>query len=76
MDPALTDQVDVDVVAAREESAAGEHVPGDGTRVHVQASASARTARGRWPPSYELILVSRGGRWEIAALTSGGGEAK
>ncbi|MCQ4210423.1 conjugal transfer protein [Streptomyces longispororuber] len=74
VDPAVADRVDVDVVTAREESAAGEQVPGAGTRVHVQAAATARTVLGRWPLSYELTLVSRGGRWEIAALTSGGGE--
>lgn len=68
--------VDVDVVTAREETAAGGQVPADGTRVHVLASVSARTTAGVWPLSYELTLSARGGRWEIAALTSGGGEVK
>ncbi|GAA2349643.1 conjugal transfer protein [Streptomyces kunmingensis] len=73
--PAAT-QVDVQVVSAREEAAAAEQVPADGTRVRVQASALAYTPSGTWPLSYELTLAARGGRWEIAALTSGGGEAK
>lgn len=74
--PPMADKVDVDTVTAREERAAGEHVPADGARVHVQAAATAQTAQGQWPLSYELTLASRGGRWEIAALTSGGSEAK
>ncbi|MCX5441238.1 conjugal transfer protein [Streptomyces sp. NBC_00063] len=74
--PALADQVGVEVVTAREEEAAGEQVASDGTRVHVEASVSAHTESGTWPLSYELTLAARGGRWEIAALTSGGGAAK
>ncbi|MFE6955505.1 conjugal transfer protein [Streptomyces sp. NPDC057696] len=74
--PAAAEKVDIDVVAALEEAATTERVPADGTQVHVQAEATAHTASGRWPLSYELTLTSRGGRWEIAELTSGGGEAK
>ncbi|WP_338704334.1 conjugal transfer protein (plasmid) [Streptomyces sp. Q6] len=72
--PAVADQVGLETVSGREQATAGQQVPGDGTRVHVQASATAHSAAGRWPLSYELTLAARGGRWEIAALTSGGGE--
>ncbi|MFF1400704.1 conjugal transfer protein [Streptomyces sp. NPDC058287] len=74
--PAVAEQVDVEVVTAREEAAAAVQVAADGTHVHVEAGASARTKSGTWPLSYELTLAARGGRWEIAALTSGGGAAK
>ncbi|MFI7008869.1 conjugal transfer protein [Streptomyces sp. NPDC050145] len=74
--PAVAEQVDPETVTAREATAAGEQVPADGTRVHVQANANAHTPAGVWPLSYELTLSARGGRWEIAALTSGGGETK
>lgn len=74
--PAVADQVDVETVTAREEATATEQVASDSTRVHVKASVSARTKSGAWPLAYELTLAARGGRWEIAALTSGGGEAK
>ncbi|NEB75971.1 conjugal transfer protein [Streptomyces sp. SID14478] len=72
--PAVADRVGLESVSAREKTAAGEQVPGDSTRVHVQVSVTAQSAAGRWPLSYELTLAARGGRWEIAALTSGGGE--
>ncbi|MFI0242589.1 conjugal transfer protein [Streptomyces sp. NPDC016845] len=74
--PGVAERVDLEVVSAREQAAAEQKVPGDGTRVHLQASVRARTKAGRWPLSYELTLAARGGRWEIAALTSGGGGAK
>ncbi|MFD8779880.1 conjugal transfer protein [Streptomyces sp. NPDC059916] len=74
--PVAADKVDIEVVAAREEAAATERVPADGTQAHVRADATAHTTSGRWPLSYELNLAARGGRWEIAELTSGGGEAK
>ncbi|MGW2081309.1 conjugal transfer protein [Streptomyces sp. NPDC001939] len=74
--PAVADQVTVEAVSAREETAAAEKVGSDSTRVHVQASVSARTKSGTWPLAYELTLAARGGRWEIAALASGGGAAK
>jgi hypothetical protein len=74
--PAVADRVDVDVVTAREKAAAAEQVAADGARVHVTASVSAHTKSGAWPLSYELTLAARGGRWEIAELTSGGGAGK
>ncbi|MYT68347.1 MULTISPECIES: conjugal transfer protein [unclassified Streptomyces] len=74
--PAVAEEVDVDVVSAREEAAAAESVPADRVRVHVQAGTRTLTNAGVWPLSYELTLTARGGRWEITALTSGGGAAK
>ncbi|MGW6144283.1 conjugal transfer protein [Streptomyces sp. NPDC055140] len=74
--PAVADQVDVETVTAREEAAAAGQVASDSTRVHVTARVSAHTTSGAWPLAYELTLAARGGRWEISALTSGGGEAK
>lgn len=76
--PAAASSVEVEEVSAREESAAGEKVPGDGTTVHVLVTVEARDDAGRWPLAYELTLSSRGGRWEIAALASGtaGGEER
>ncbi|MFH8737594.1 conjugal transfer protein [Streptomyces sp. NPDC017964] len=74
--PAVADQVDVETVTAREEAATAEQVASDSTRVHIQASVTAHTKSGTWPLAYELTLAARGGRWEIAALTSGGGAAK
>ncbi|MFB8273602.1 conjugal transfer protein [Streptomyces sp. NPDC055955] len=74
--PAGADQVDVETVTAREEAAAAEEVASDSTRVHVTASVVAHTKSGTWPLGYELTLAARGGRWEIAELTSGGGAAK
>lgn len=76
--PAAASSVEVEDVSAREESAAGEKVPQDGTTVHVLVTVEARDDAGRWPLAYELTLSSRGGRWEIAALASGtaGGEER
>ncbi|MGP3777040.1 conjugal transfer protein (plasmid) [Streptomyces sp. SDT5-1] len=74
--PEAADEVDVETVTAREDRASAEQVPGDGTLVHVEAGASVHTRQGVLPLTYELTLAARGGRWEIAALTSGGGEAK
>ncbi|MEV2256505.1 conjugal transfer protein [Streptomyces sp. NPDC050147] len=78
LSPAAARSVEVEDVLAREESAAGETVPRDGTRVHVLVTVEARDGSGRWPLAYELTLSSRGGRWEIAALASGttGGEQR
>ncbi|MEU6680882.1 conjugal transfer protein [Streptomyces sp. NPDC046925] len=69
--PAAATGVEVQEVSARQESAAGEKVPADGTRVQVRVAVEAREDNARWPLAYELALVSRGGRWEIAALQSG-----
>ncbi|MFH8492186.1 conjugal transfer protein [Streptomyces longisporoflavus] len=69
--PAAATSVEVEEVSAREESAAGERVPRDGTRVHVLVTVEARGKSGRWPLAYELTLTARGGRWEIAALEAG-----
>nr|WP_245695060.1 conjugal transfer protein [Streptomyces antibioticus] len=76
--PAPFASVTVRQISAIEEAAAAEAVPGDGTRVHVQATARAQDTSGRWPLVYELTLAARSGRWEVAALTSatdqGGGD--
>ncbi|WP_228049421.1 conjugal transfer protein [Streptomyces justiciae] len=76
--PAPFSAVTVRQISAIEEAAAGDAVPGDGTRVRIQAAATAQDNSGRWPLVYELTLTARSGRWEIAALTSttaqGGGE--
>ncbi|MWA07671.1 conjugal transfer protein [Streptomyces sp. BA2] len=69
--PAAAASVEVQEATAREQSAAAEQVPGDGTTVHVLAQVEARDAAGRWPLAYELTLSARDGRWEIAALVSG-----
>ncbi|MFD0067378.1 conjugal transfer protein [Streptomyces sp. NPDC056690] len=74
--PAVADRVDVEGVSARDKAAAAGQVASDSTRVHVTASVVAHTKSGAWPLAYELILAARGGRWEISALTSGGGAAK
>ncbi|MGW6317583.1 conjugal transfer protein [Streptomyces sp. NPDC055099] len=76
--PAATTSVEVEEVLAREQSAAGEKVPPDGTTVHVLVAVEALDASGRWPLSYELTLSSRDGRWEIAAPVAGtaGGERR
>ncbi|MER5951200.1 conjugal transfer protein [Streptomyces sp. NPDC001904] len=74
--PAVASSVDVDTVSAKEDRADEEQVPADGTRVHVRAAATARTAQGAWPLSYELTLAARGGRWEIAGLAEDESEAK
>ncbi|MFF1716256.1 conjugal transfer protein [Streptomyces sp. NPDC058268] len=69
--PAAATSVEVQEVTAREQSAAAEQVPRDGTRVRVLAQVEARDGGGRWPLAYELTLSARDGRWEIAALVSG-----
>ncbi|GGV63342.1 hypothetical protein GCM10010277_69430 [Streptomyces longisporoflavus] len=69
--PAAATEIEVQDVAAREQSAAGVKVPRDGTRVHVLVTVEARGKSGRWPLAYELTLTARGGRWEIAALEAG-----
>ncbi|MEV0254723.1 conjugal transfer protein [Streptomyces sp. NPDC050732] len=71
--PAAAQDVEVQEVAAREETAAEGGVPRDGTRVHTLVQVEADGAAGRWPLAYELTLAARGGRWEIAALSSGSG---
>ncbi|WP_257042418.1 conjugal transfer protein [Streptomyces sp. TLI_55] len=76
--PALFSAVTVRQISAIEEAAAGNTVPGDGTRVRIQATATAQDTSGRWPLVYELSLTARSGRWEVAALSSatdqGGGD--
>ncbi|MGB9033102.1 MAG: conjugal transfer protein [Paeniglutamicibacter sp.] len=69
--PAAATAVEVEEVSAREESAAGQEVPRDGSTVHVRVTVEAREKSGRWPLAYELTLTARGGRWEIAALETG-----
>ncbi|MDT7847483.1 hypothetical protein [Streptomyces justiciae] len=68
--PAPFTAVTVRQISAIEEAAAGNEVPGDGTRVHIRATAAAQDTTGRWPLAYELTLTARSGRWEVAALTS------
>ncbi|MGW7067074.1 conjugal transfer protein [Streptomyces sp. NPDC054855] len=69
--PAAATSVEVQEVTAREQSAAADQVPRDGTTVRVLAQVEARDGGGRWPLAYELTLSARDGRWEIAALVSG-----
>ncbi|WP_341870740.1 conjugal transfer protein [Streptomyces aquilus] len=72
--PAPFSAVTVRQISAIEEAAAGNTVPGDGTRVRIQATATAQDTSGRWPLVYELTLTARSGRWEVAALTSATGQ--
>ncbi|MDN3028633.1 conjugal transfer protein [Streptomyces sp. S.PB5] len=77
--PAPYTAVAVQQVAAREEEAASERVPADGTKVRVLANVAAQDTDGRWPLAYELSLTARSGRWEVSALESGaapGGSAR
>ncbi|MFE7077084.1 conjugal transfer protein [Streptomyces sp. NPDC057620] len=69
--PAPYTAVAVQEVLAAETAAAGERVPGDGTKVRVQVRLDARDRGGRWPLAYELALTARSGRWEVSALESG-----
>ncbi|OSC57789.1 conjugal transfer protein, partial [Streptomyces sp. 4F] len=46
-------------------------VPADSTKVRVRVQAEARDDAGRWPLAYELALLARSGRWDVAALQSG-----
>lgn len=68
--PAPFTAVTVRQILATEEAAGGEQVPGNGTRMHVQATTEAQDRTGRWPLAYELTLTARSGRWEVAALGS------
>ncbi|MGW0632058.1 conjugal transfer protein [Streptomyces sp. NPDC002758] len=70
--PAPYQAVVVQQVSAVEEAAAAGQVPAAGTEVRVLAQVEARGVGGRWPLSYELLLKARSGRWEVAALESGG----
>ncbi|MFI6662292.1 conjugal transfer protein [Streptomyces sp. NPDC050523] len=70
--PAPYTSLSVQQVSAVEQTAAADRVPPDGTRVHVQVAVKARDGSGRWPLAYELTLRARSGRWEVAALESGG----
>ncbi|MFC9280172.1 conjugal transfer protein [Streptomyces collinus] len=75
--PAPYTAVTVEQVLAVEESAAGQKVPSDGTRVRIAVQVQARDGGGRWPLAYELVLKARAGRWDVLALASGtarGGE--
>ncbi|MCW8384100.1 conjugal transfer protein [Streptomyces justiciae] len=76
--PAPFSAVTVPQISAIEQAAAGDAVPSDGSRVRIQATATAQDATGRWPLAYELTLTARSGRWEVAALTpttaQGGGD--
>ncbi|WP_406278323.1 conjugal transfer protein [Streptomyces sp. NBC_00191] len=64
-------KVRVDQAAADSEKAIGA-VPGDGTRVHIQARVTATDATaGRWPLVYTLDMTARSGRWEVTALVAG-----
>ncbi|MFJ1839823.1 conjugal transfer protein [Streptomyces sp. NPDC088175] len=68
--PAPYSAVVVRKVLAVEEAAAGR-VLADGTTVRVLVQVEARDGAGRWPLAYEIVLKSRSGRWEVAALESG-----
>lgn len=70
--PAPYTAVTVQRIFAVEAAAAAEQVPSDGTTVRILAQVEARDEAGRWPLGYELALKARSGRWEVAALQSGG----
>lgn len=70
--PAPYQSVTVQQISAREEAAAAEEVPADGTTIRLYVTVEAREGSGRWPLAYELTLKARSGRWEIAVLGSGG----
>ncbi|MFG2794792.1 conjugal transfer protein [Streptomyces sp. NPDC048419] len=70
--PAPYTSLSVQQVSAVEQAAAADQVPPDGRKVHVQVAVEARDGSGRWPLAYELTLRARSGRWEVAALESGG----
>lgn len=71
LSPAPYVAVSVQQVSAVEEAAAVEQVPADGAKVRVLVQVEARDADGRWPLAYELALLARSGRWEVAGLESG-----
>ncbi|MEU9272466.1 conjugal transfer protein [Streptomyces sp. NPDC048251] len=73
--PAPYVAVSVQQVSAVEEAAAAEQVPADGAKVRVRVQVEARDADGRWPLVYELALLARSGRWEVAGLESGTAQA-
>lgn len=64
--------VEVESASAVEEVGAAQQVPADGTRVRLLVSVQARDGSGMWPLAYELALSARAGRWEVAALLTGG----
>ncbi|MET9122191.1 conjugal transfer protein [Streptomyces sp. NPDC004528] len=64
--------VEVESASAVEEAGAAPRVPADGTRVRLRVSVQARDKSAMWPLTYELQLSARAGRWEVAALLSGG----
>lgn len=66
----------VDHAAADTDRAAGATVPGDGTRVRLQAHVTAKDAAdGQWPLVYTLAMTARDGRWEVTALEAGAAPA-
>ncbi|WP_026179433.1 conjugal transfer protein [Streptomyces hokutonensis] len=69
--PAPYTEATVQQVSAVEQAAAAEHMPADGTQVHVLTQVDTQNTDGRWPLAYELTLRARSGRWEVAALESG-----
>ncbi|MFF0386818.1 conjugal transfer protein [Streptomyces sp. NPDC004286] len=73
--PSPFTSVAVEQVSAVEDVAAAEKVPADGTTVRVLVSLEARGDGGLWPLGYELTLMSRSGRWEVAGLGSAVGRS-
>lgn len=70
--PAPYQTLTVQQISAVEDAAAADRVPADGTTVRIYVTVEARDSSGRWPLAYELTLKARSGRWEIAALETGG----
>jgi hypothetical protein len=68
-------KVTVQETASDSASAAEARVPRDGTSVGIQVEIGAESADGRWPLAYELRMTARAGRWEVASLESGDGQA-
>lgn len=65
-------RVAVEAITADSDTAEGERVPGDGTRVRVEVHVTAKDAAGaRWPLAYTLAMTARSGRWEVSALEAG-----
>ncbi|MFJ7209662.1 hypothetical protein ACIQWR_39790 [Streptomyces sp. NPDC098789] len=61
-------RVDVEDVVADTERAGAKDVPADGVRARVAGEDQVGT---RWPLVYRLEMITRAGRWEVAALDAG-----
>ncbi|MGW0778435.1 conjugal transfer protein [Streptomyces sp. NPDC002835] len=63
--------VRLDEVAAESDAGDGP-VPGDGTRVRVQAKVTAQgSGQARMPLRYTVVMAARSGRWEVSVIEAG-----